>query len=58
MGFIMVVHKLASELARLLMIRKLTCNIDIGLLLGEQMHVNGQYINKGYWVVGKQIANT
>jgi hypothetical protein len=35
MGFIMVVHKLASELARLLMIRKLTCNIDIGLLLGE-----------------------
>lgn len=35
MGFIVVVHKLALELARLLMISKLTCNIDIGLLLGD-----------------------
>jgi hypothetical protein len=35
MGFIVVVHKLALKLARLLMISKLTYNIDIGLLLGE-----------------------
>jgi hypothetical protein len=35
MGFTVAMHKLALELARLLMISKLTCNIDIGLLLGE-----------------------
>jgi hypothetical protein len=35
MGFVVVVHKLASKLARLLMISKLTYNIDIMLLLDE-----------------------